>query len=192
MSRTRAAWRNSPKVLRLLIVSSCACPAGSMTLPASTHIYLMPNLSPTGYKHYGLNPGTHEGKTGIWYREWAPGARVRCRPHRLHALRIAAQCNLPDMRAGPCTRLWHLSGSSTTGTPSLSIGLLKMTLACGTFLSRTALMAPRPSLTSATAHPCTTCSFEALAPKSFPVPWQATPDLYQMWLLMQDQGEGQG
>ena len=30
-----------------------------------------------GYKFYGLNPGTHEGKTGIWYREWAPGARVR-------------------------------------------------------------------------------------------------------------------
>lgn len=29
-----------------------------------------------GYKYYGLNRGEHEGKTGIWYREWAPGARV--------------------------------------------------------------------------------------------------------------------
>ena len=29
-----------------------------------------------GWKYYGLNRGEHEGKTGIWYREWAPGARV--------------------------------------------------------------------------------------------------------------------
>ncbi len=29
-----------------------------------------------GYNFYGLNRGEHEGKTGIWYREWAPGARV--------------------------------------------------------------------------------------------------------------------
>ncbi len=33
-------------------------------------------LSRAGYKFYGLNRGTHEGKTGIWYREWAPGAKV--------------------------------------------------------------------------------------------------------------------
>eukprot|EP00195_Chlamydomonas_chlamydogama_P012705 CAMPEP_0202890322 /NCGR_PEP_ID=MMETSP1392-20130828/769_1 /ASSEMBLY_ACC=CAM_ASM_000868 /TAXON_ID=225041 /ORGANISM="Chlamydomonas chlamydogama, Strain SAG 11-48b" /LENGTH=858 /DNA_ID=CAMNT_0049573871 /DNA_START=126 /DNA_END=2702 /DNA_ORIENTATION=- len=31
-----------------------------------------------GYRHYGLNRGTHEGKTGIWYREWAPGAKALC------------------------------------------------------------------------------------------------------------------
>ena len=30
-----------------------------------------------GYKFYGLNRGEHEGKKGIWYREWAPGAKVR-------------------------------------------------------------------------------------------------------------------
>lgn len=24
----------------------------------------------------GLNRGTHEGKEGIWYREWGPGAKV--------------------------------------------------------------------------------------------------------------------
>lgn len=29
-----------------------------------------------GYKFYGLNRGEHEGKPGIWYREWAPGARA--------------------------------------------------------------------------------------------------------------------
>ncbi|KAL4441059.1 hypothetical protein ABPG77_010490 [Micractinium sp. CCAP 211/92] len=29
-----------------------------------------------GYKYYGLNRGEHEGKTGIWYREWAPGAKA--------------------------------------------------------------------------------------------------------------------
>ncbi|KAK9839287.1 hypothetical protein WJX81_005730 [Elliptochloris bilobata] len=29
-----------------------------------------------GYKYYGLNRGEHEGKQGIWYREWAPGARA--------------------------------------------------------------------------------------------------------------------
>jgi 1,4-alpha-glucan branching enzyme len=29
-----------------------------------------------GYKYFGLNRGEHDGKTGIWYREWAPGARA--------------------------------------------------------------------------------------------------------------------
>ena len=29
-----------------------------------------------GYKHYGLNRGTHDGKAGLWYREWAPGAKA--------------------------------------------------------------------------------------------------------------------
>lgn len=28
------------------------------------------------YKYMGLNRGTHEGKTGIWYREWAPSAKA--------------------------------------------------------------------------------------------------------------------
>ncbi len=30
-----------------------------------------------GYKYYGLNRGQKDGAEGIWYREWAPGARVR-------------------------------------------------------------------------------------------------------------------
>jgi Carbohydrate-binding module 48 (Isoamylase N-terminal domain) len=28
------------------------------------------------YKHFGLNRGEHEGKAGLWYREWAPGAQA--------------------------------------------------------------------------------------------------------------------
>lgn len=30
-----------------------------------------------GYKYYGFNRGEKAGAAGIWYREWAPGARVR-------------------------------------------------------------------------------------------------------------------
>ena len=30
-----------------------------------------------GYKHYGLNRGEHQGKKGLWYREWAPAAKVK-------------------------------------------------------------------------------------------------------------------
>jgi 1,4-alpha-glucan branching enzyme len=29
-----------------------------------------------GYKHYGLNRGERDGVQGIWYREWAPGAKA--------------------------------------------------------------------------------------------------------------------
>ncbi|KDD75589.1 hypothetical protein H632_c603p0, partial [Helicosporidium sp. ATCC 50920] len=29
-----------------------------------------------GYRHYGLNRGEHEGKQGLWYREWAPNAKA--------------------------------------------------------------------------------------------------------------------
>ncbi|PSC69000.1 starch branching enzyme isoform B [Micractinium conductrix] len=29
-----------------------------------------------GYRYYGLNRGEHEGKQGLWYREWAPGAKA--------------------------------------------------------------------------------------------------------------------
>ena len=28
------------------------------------------------YNFYGLNRGEHEGKQGLWYREWAPGAQA--------------------------------------------------------------------------------------------------------------------
>ncbi|GMH39251.1 hypothetical protein BSKO_07149 [Bryopsis sp. KO-2023] len=31
-----------------------------------------------GYRKYGFNRGTREGKRGIWYREWAPAAKALC------------------------------------------------------------------------------------------------------------------
>ncbi|HLJ53985.1 MAG TPA: hypothetical protein VKT77_03045, partial [Chthonomonadaceae bacterium] len=27
-----------------------------------------------GHEIFGLNRGEHEGRPGVWYREWAPGA----------------------------------------------------------------------------------------------------------------------
>ncbi len=30
----------------------------------------------TGYKYYGLNRGECDGRTGVWYREWAPAAKA--------------------------------------------------------------------------------------------------------------------
>jgi len=44
-----------------------------------------------GYKYYGLNRGEHEGKKGTWYREWAPGARVRDPPRLLPARRLRVE-----------------------------------------------------------------------------------------------------
>jgi len=35
-----------------------------------------PNPNPKGYKHYGFNRGECDGQKGIWYREWAPGAKA--------------------------------------------------------------------------------------------------------------------
>jgi len=29
-----------------------------------------------GHRYFGFNHGQHEGKTGVWYREWAPGAEA--------------------------------------------------------------------------------------------------------------------
>ena len=49
------------------LTTACACPRYDHRLLAAH----------AGYRFYGLNRGEHEGKTGIWYREWAPGARVR-------------------------------------------------------------------------------------------------------------------
>jgi hypothetical protein len=41
--------------------------------------FLLHDLVPLllGYKHYGLNRGEHQGKKGLWYREWAPAAKVK-------------------------------------------------------------------------------------------------------------------
>ena len=54
-----------------------ACPATALLL---------------GYKYFGLNRGTLEGKVGTWYREWAPGAKVcgAAAAHACHLQRIYA------------------------------------------------------------------------------------------------------
>jgi hypothetical protein len=62
----------------------------------------MENFS-QGYKHYGFNRGAHEGKTGIWYREWAPDAKVRRHAAR-RTRRGAAQPARAAHRA-PCAAL---------------------------------------------------------------------------------------
>jgi hypothetical protein len=43
--------------------------------------YLMPHLTPSlrprqHHRYYGFNRGEKDGAKGLWYREWAPGARV--------------------------------------------------------------------------------------------------------------------
>lgn len=38
---------------------------------SSHHVLLLP-----GWLYYGFNRGQHEGRNGIWYREWAPGAKA--------------------------------------------------------------------------------------------------------------------
>ena len=48
--------------------------------------------STAGWKYYGLNRGEHEGKEGIWYREWAPGARVSPLPDTSQALHSLSLC----------------------------------------------------------------------------------------------------
>ncbi len=40
---------------------------------------VQPTLAAAAYQRFGLNRGEHEGRRGIWYREWAPGAKVRLR-----------------------------------------------------------------------------------------------------------------
>lgn len=42
-----------------------------------------------GYKYYGFNRGEKDGATGIWYREWAPGARVSPEKQRAAVIYIS-------------------------------------------------------------------------------------------------------
>ena len=57
--------------------TSASRAAASVTKWASPPSNADPQSCGAGYKYYGLNRGEHEGKEGIWYREWAPGARVQ-------------------------------------------------------------------------------------------------------------------
>jgi 1,4-alpha-glucan branching enzyme len=51
-----------------------------------------------GHHFFGLNRGEHEGKPGVWYREWAPGADY---------LALIGEFNDWDRGANPCTRAEH-------------------------------------------------------------------------------------
>ena len=60
---------------------ACVAPTCRLQMPhggfrARLQILLTRTSPVAGYKYYGLNRGEREGKTGIWYREWAPGSRV--------------------------------------------------------------------------------------------------------------------
>jgi len=48
-----------------------------------------------GHTYFGLNRGEHEGRPGVWYREWAPAAR---------ALFLTGDFNGWDRRSHPLTR----------------------------------------------------------------------------------------
>jgi 1,4-alpha-glucan branching enzyme len=56
-----------------------------------------------GHRYFGLNRGEHRGERGIWYREWAPGARQ---------LYLTGDFNHWDRRAHPLARddygVWSL------------------------------------------------------------------------------------
>lgn len=48
-----------------------------------------------GHRYFGFNRGEHEGRPGVWYREWAPGA---------WALALVGDFNRWDRSAHPMTR----------------------------------------------------------------------------------------
>ncbi|MCG9132492.1 alpha amylase C-terminal domain-containing protein [Candidatus Poribacteria bacterium] len=56
-----------------------------------------------GHRYFGFNRGEHEGETGIWYREWAPGAA---------ALALIGDFNDWSRDANPMSAddwgVWHL------------------------------------------------------------------------------------
>ncbi len=86
-----------------LTLFKCALSGG----PAAATCQLKPRCrGAPGYKYYGLNRGEHEGKQGIWYREWAPGARVRrlCRP----CMRMARPTCMHVVETGE-GRVWRIT-----------------------------------------------------------------------------------
>ncbi|UCF34718.1 MAG: hypothetical protein JSV78_05315, partial [Phycisphaerales bacterium] len=56
-----------------------------------------------GHDYFGLNRGEKDGEPGVWYREWAPGAK---------ALALIGDFNGWDRSANPMTRdqfgIWHV------------------------------------------------------------------------------------
>lgn len=77
-------------------------PFHATTLAA--RLYHLPAcLPPAAYRRMGLNRGTHEGKAGIWYREWAPGAKVSGAARRGEQRQLAAaHLGVAGRPAGQC------------------------------------------------------------------------------------------
>ncbi|MCC5830825.1 MAG: alpha amylase C-terminal domain-containing protein [Phycisphaeraceae bacterium] len=71
-----------------------------------------------GHRRFGLNRGEHEGRKGIWYREWAPSA---------HSLALIGDFNQWDRQAHRMQRnewgTWHLFlPDGNDGRPAIEHG----------------------------------------------------------------------
>ena len=81
-------WENGVSLADEAANCLCTFKSGHQPIspPATLKWHPDPVSSPfEGYKFYGLNRGEHEGKAGLWYREWAPAAKVgQCPPPPPH------------------------------------------------------------------------------------------------------------
>ena len=70
-----------------------------------------------GHHYFGLNPGEKDGKPGVWYREWAPGANY---------LALIGDFNGWDRGANPLTRdewgVWSVFLPDAEYAPRLTHG----------------------------------------------------------------------
>ncbi len=88
---TRVAWASLRRVSKGWLNEPRVC-----CLTAPSPVAISVHHPHAGYKFMGINRGEHEGKAGLWYREWAPGAKVRV----FGALQCVAvvPCNNPANR----------------------------------------------------------------------------------------------
>lgn len=68
-----------------------------------------------GHRYFGLNRGEHAGQTGLWYREWAPGA---------HQLFLVGDFNQWNRASHPLTRdafgVWSIFLPDEGGRPAIA------------------------------------------------------------------------
>jgi 1,4-alpha-glucan branching enzyme len=74
-----------------------------------------------GHRYFGFNRGAHEGQSGIWYREWAPGAQ---------RLFLTGEFNGWDRTSHPLTRdaygVWSVFVPDASATPLSHGGRVKL------------------------------------------------------------------
>jgi 1,4-alpha-glucan branching enzyme len=74
-----------------------------------------------GHRYFGLNRAVHEGRSGVWYREWAPAA---------YQLYLIGDFNGWDRRAHPLTRdeygVWSIFVADDGGAPLQHESLVKV------------------------------------------------------------------